>query len=293
MKWNLVFLTAATPLLAFDFELIQFDPSFLEMTETVRLGLSRSNLDQEIAEVDNFTLAGTSSLIGLELGINAFHTVLDPWQKTSYYPEVLYPVRAVYKKMGDRFETGDPLIQIEDSVALGKYHEAFTLVQKGEAELAATKDLFDSDLASLFELKKAEADLATAYSSLATAKNNLEATKILAPYSGVVDTVSIQEYELPQNGKELIKILQDDRLIAKLLIPSQLLSKISIGTPFYIAIENSNEIVQARISRIGSMIDPSSSTIKIEAEISNKEFKYKPGMSGIAAFERFNPESFQ
>ena len=48
--------------------------------------------------------------------------------------------------------------------------------------------------------------------------------------------------------------------------------------------------LKAKIKRIGSVIDPSSETVKIEAEIENKNHELKPGMTGIASFNN-NPTS--
>ncbi len=278
----------SAPLLALDYELIHYQPSLLPFTDFVRLGMQKQDHSIEVLDIndnDNEKYpSGLSALVGIELGINAFHTILDPYHKTGLYPEIISPIRTVYKKMGDRFDQGELLIQLEDSVTSGKYLEALSLVDKGEAELEATRELFKAKLASLFELRKAEYDLAAAYASLASDKKNFESSQIRAPYKGIVETVIIEEHEVPQAGKELIKILQDEILTAKLLIPARLLNEVSIGTPIYIAVENTEDVIEAKVSRIGGMIDPSSSTIKIEAEISNKAYKYRPGTSGIATF---------
>lgn len=246
--------------------------------------------DQQLLEIQNedqdpFTLSGESAHIGRELGVNAYSAVLDPMQKTGLYAQIIYPVTKIWKRMGDRFEKGDMLIQLDDSIANGNYNRAVALVDEAFSKFKAIGELYKSELASLFELKEAEAEVAKSKAELTLAETNLKATQIAAPYSGIVDTVFISEYELPQTGRELIKILGDEILIAKMLVPSKLLPYLQIGTPIVIHLSEIKEVIHAKVSRIGGMIDAASSTLKIEAEIDNSEQKYKAGISGIATFD--------
>jgi len=231
------------------------------------------------------SIAGVSANLGLELGINAYQVVLDPRHKTGLYAEVNFPVEKIWKKLGDRFEKDEILIQLEDSVPQSNYDKAVAQLDQAFAKFEAISQLYKDNLSSLFELKETETEIAKSKAELTLAERNLHSTQIVAPYSGIIDTIYIEEHELPSNGKELIKVIDDEVLIARLLVPSKLLPMIRVGLPFTIHISETDEKIKARISRIGGMIDPASSTMKIEAEIENHERKFKAGMSGIATFD--------
>jgi RND family efflux transporter MFP subunit len=162
--------------------------------------------------------------------------------------------------------------------------KAQAALEKARVELDAKKQLFHDNVASLFELKEGEANVATAKADLALAKRNLEGTSVLAPYDGKVIAVSIEEFETPQLGKPLMETVDDEVLIARFLVPSYLLPRLSLGLPFNVVIRETGEKIPVKISRIGSVIDPSSGTVKIEADIDNRHNKLRAGMTGQAVF---------
>lgn len=221
---------------------------------------------------------------GESLSKKVFSVVLAPFQKTDLYAEVNSPVLEITKKNGDRFEKGETLILLDDTIYVSSFSKSQAFYHKAKVELETTTELYHDGLASLFELKEAEAALAEAESNLTLAEKNLKATIVSAPYSGKVVSVHTKQFELPQKNKELIQIIDDQVLIAKLLLSSDWIENIHIGIPIEIQISETGERVLAYLTRIGGMIDPSSSTIEVEAEIENRTGALKAGMSGFARF---------
>lgn len=222
-----------------------------------------------------------------------FQVIIDPKHRTILSAEIQSPVSEIHKHMGDSFKKGDILIQLNDIVYQSNLKKAQAVLERAKVELEGKKQLFQDNVASLFELKEAEANVAIAEAELAIARRDLESTKIEAPYDGKVVTLGIEEYELPQPGTELIEIVYDKVLTAKLLVPTKLLDKLKVGQSFKIDIPEAGQTMTAKISRISSVIDPSSSTFKIEAEINNSEQKLWAGMKGSAEFEQLNNKEKQ
>ena len=186
--------------------------------------------------------------------------------------------------MGDPFKKDDILIKLDDDIFKSNYEKAKGLIIKHQAALEAKKQLFQDRIASQFELREAEADLANSKAELTLARKNLKASVIKAPYDGKVVELSIEEHELSRSGKELIEIVDDHVLLARFLIPSSLLNQLYIGKPIYITMNNYDKEIVAKLFRIGSVIDPSSSLIKVEAKIDNDEGILRSGMTGTAYF---------
>ncbi|MCB1112470.1 MAG: efflux RND transporter periplasmic adaptor subunit [Chlamydiales bacterium] len=216
---------------------------------------------------------------------NSFQVVIDPKQRTSLSAELRSPVIKINKRMGDDFHTNDVLIQLDDTVHQANLKKAQAIVEKAKTDLEAKQQLFKDNVASSSELKEAEANVAIAEAELIKSQRDLDATVIKAPYDGKVVQVFVEEYELPDQGEQMIEIVNDKTLLAKLLIPSSMLKNIKIGEPFKIDLNETDKEITAKVSRIGSIIDPSSATVRIEAEIDNKNGDLKAGMSGIAHFK--------
>lgn len=213
-----------------------------------------------------------------------FLVILEPYRRTLLFAEVSSPVIKINKRMGDTFKEGDLLIKLDDDIFKSNYEKAKGLILKHQSALEAKEQLFKDKIASHFEVREAEADLANSKAELTMARKNLKASVIKAPYNGKVVELSIEEHELPRSGKELIEIVDDHVLLARFLIPSSLLSQLYIGKPIYIKLNNYDKEIVAKLFRIGSVIDPSSSLIKVEAKIDNKEGILRSGMTGTAYF---------
>lgn len=210
-----------------------------------------------------------------------YRVVLDPQYHTRLYPEVQSKVIQINKKMGESFQKGETLIVQDHTILEALVAKAEAAVMKGRAEFETKRELYQEKILSYLEFKEAQANLETAHADLEIARKNLESSEIKAPYSGEVVEVFIKEYEVPARNKAMIEIVNDEILIAKLLVPSYLVAAISEGLPFEIRLEETQETVVAKVIRISPVIDPASSTFKIEAEVENRDGKWRAGMTGI------------
>lgn len=214
-----------------------------------------------------------------------FRVVLAPRHRTKLNTQVFSPVVKINKRFGESFVAGEPLIELDSTIYAATLERQKANFKKAKIDLEAMRKLYADGGASLFDLQNAENALATARAEVVIARKNVDFTKINAPYNGKVVNVSIDIGETPFEGKELIEIVDESVLIAKLIVPSTLLSKLNIGDTVSITLRDTGAKLTAKITRFDAVIDPSSSTIKIEAEIDNSAGLYKAGMSGVAAFK--------
>ena len=213
-----------------------------------------------------------------------YRVIFHPRFKTQLFTKIVEPIESIHYRMGDSFKKDAILIQLKNNTIQGEYEKARSALEKAKAKLTAAQELYKDGISSYFELKEAEAALAGAKSDFITAQNALDATFIKAPYSGKVVSLFVEQHELPPKSQQLMEIIDDRVLVAKLLVKADLLDKIDVNHPLKITLP-SGAVIAAKVSRIGAMIDPSSSTIKVEAEIDNSNGLLKPGMIGVAIFE--------
>ncbi|MCE5316507.1 MAG: HlyD family efflux transporter periplasmic adaptor subunit [Parachlamydia sp.] len=136
------------------------------------------------------------------------------------------------------------------------------------------------------ELKEAESVLAIAQAEVALAQLTIARTEIRAGYGGKIASVTIRLYEYPIEYKPMLAYMNDESIIAKFLIPSSLLKTVQLGQIVYIIILDANEIVTARIIRMAPDVNPTSGTVKVEAEFANPDSRWKSGMASFASFDR-------
>lgn len=217
---------------------------------------------------------------------SSFKVVLEALHHTVIAGEITSPVAKVHKKMGDTIQTGEILIQLEDVIFKSNYNKAKAKLEKAEVQASVLQRLYQDKSASLFELKDAQDNLATAQAEFTTAEKALQATQITAPYDGKVVRIIINLYELVQPGKEIIEIVDDHLLYATFLVPSNYYSDIKTGEKVRMYLNETNELVDAKVVRVSPIIEPVSGTIKVEAEINNEDSRWSAGMIGFLKFDQ-------
>lgn len=213
-----------------------------------------------------------------------FRVIFGPYYRTSMSPVILRPVKNINFRMGDRFHQGDILIQLDPVSLMAARDKAKAVLTKAESEFDAKKQLYDRDLSSHFEFNEAKAALEAAKAELVIAEDNLTKSQLIAPYNGRIVDLMIEENEYPKENTQIIEIIDDHIIRARFLLPAKYLKYVRIGSPIEINVIGLGK-VNGIITRTGSIIDPSSSTIKIEAEIDNPDGELIPGMIGLITLE--------
>jgi membrane fusion protein (multidrug efflux system) len=215
-----------------------------------------------------------------------FRVVLAPRDIAVLSSRVHSVVNSISKRMGQSFDKNEVLVQMDDSIYKAEKKRSEAILEKGLAKLRAQEELFSDNVASTFELKEAQAEVATAEAELATAELNLQACRIKAPYTGRIVRIIIHEHEIVQPGQELVEVVDDKVLLAKLLIPSTYFNQLSLGQELLIHVSETGVDVPAYVSHIGSVIDPASSMIQIYAEVKNDNGELRAGMIGTTELDK-------
>lgn len=217
------------------------------------------------------------------------HVILAPKEKAVLSNQISTPIlssqvsetiKKIYKRMGESFKKGDVLIEIDDEIFVANVQKAEGVLSRAKAGLDAREKLFKDNISSYLELKEAQALAASAEAELVLARTQLDGATILAPFNGKVVAVAIEEFELPQPGQALMEVINDEVLLAKVLVPSTLFKNLSIGKIINVHIRETDTNEEARIIRIGAIIDPASGTVAIDAEVNNHDEHLRAGMTG-------------
>lgn len=223
-------------------------------------------------------------------GNEEVHVIIAAYHRTVLSNQISTPilssqvssiVEKIYKRMGEYFEKGDLLIKIDDAIFRANLNKAKAAVSRARALLDTRQHLYNDNIISFLDLKEAEAAAASAEAEFVLAQTQFDGAYVTAPYTGRVVSVAIEEFELPQPGQALIEIEETDKLLAKILYPSIYYKDLVIGKTLSVHIVETGTNVDAQIIRIGGAIDPSSSTIAVDAEIDNSDVKLLPGMTGV------------
>lgn len=205
--------------------------------------------------------------------------ILDPVESVEVYPEVYEEVEIIPFKLGDSFNEGDLLLKMKNQAYISQLEKAKAGLDFATEDLKIKQSLYKDKLISTLELLQAELNLATAQSAFDDAYRNYMLTMIRAPFDGKIGYVSVKKYERPIRQKAMMRIFNDKTITAKFLIPSRLLSRFQLDQSILVYVRDLGRSFPAKLTNIGSEINPVSLKVNVEAEIDNSSGIIIPGMA--------------
>ncbi|MBI79738.1 MAG: efflux RND transporter periplasmic adaptor subunit [Pseudomonadota bacterium] len=184
-----------------------------------------------------------SNPMPVRLKVNTQGTI-QPRTETMLVPEVSGNVVWISDNLvaGGFFQENEPLLEIDDRDYIDAVEMAKANVYRAEAEneyakfeLERLEELINRELISLSELERgvraarvSEASLNNAILSLERSERDLERTKILAPFSGLVKNKQIDLGQFITRGVPIANIYSDDYVEVNLPIADQQLAYLNL-----------------------------------------------------------------
>lgn len=201
------------------------------------------------------------------------------------YTQIQGRISQLRYREGQRFEKGSTLVQID----CDKYQAELAAAKAEHEAKARTVDnnraLSALNAVSTLELEISEAEVKKARAAIQIAELNVRHCRIVAPFSGRVVGVMINEHENVFPNDKLLSLLDDTSLEIELILPSSSLSWLKRKTPFTFSIDETRQTYPATVKEIGANVDPASQTIKVIGVFGQLPPEVLAGMSGSAHFE--------
>lgn len=208
-------------------------------------------------------------------------------------------------KVGDRVSKGDVLFEI-DSESISREVDNLTLALQTAkanydvqlADYKKKKKAYENGLAlfksgsiskqDLEDLKLQAADdqlvlvesqYQQAKHNLSQAKKDLKKVKILAPMSGLISTLMVDELNMIQSGAELANIVDMSQVKVSLYVTENMINKLSSKSEIQVMIKAiSKDKLSGQVDSISPVADPESKLYLVSVLIDNADMTIKPGM---------------
>ena len=152
---------------------------------------------------------------------------------------------------------------------------AANIIAKSEEEKAK----YQND-ATAFEVERQREDLRVAQETLRSLELELEKTRITAPFDGVVARRYLRVGQDVAKNDRLFWISAVAPLRVKFALPEAYLGRVRNGTELIVVTSAPpGEIHQARVVLVSPVVDPSSDTIDVTAELQGPSANVHPGMT--------------
>ena len=196
---------------------------------------------------------------------------------------------------GEKFSTGKVLAQLDKTVYKQRLLKIEANLKEAKAGLTfaksnakRAKELFNKGVHGHTEMERAsleeeiaDAKYLSAKASYIVAERDLALCDITAPFNGRLVKRLVNEYEYVRTGQPLMKIIDDNQLLAVMHLASSEKNKTKLGQPMRIKIDETKTSHQGEIYKISGVIDPGSRTFEIKVLLDNKDGSLSAGMSGV------------
>ncbi len=163
--------------------------------------------------------------------------------------------------------------------------EAKRAMVQAKLQAARTRNEINRRLAQLDNVSELELAMGKAEESVLAAELNQIETliarcQLYAPFAGQVVAKLVQPHQYVAEGEPLLRLVDTRDLEIEMVVPSLWLKRLTVAAPFQLRIDETNQLLNARVVRIVGEIDPVSQTVHILGELLNPPNHLLPGMSG-------------
>lgn len=213
---------------------------------------------------------------------------LTPKYSTTLSAEISSAVKELGVREGGRFKKGELLVAFDCSIQQAQLQKALATVEGASKSYEVNARLSELESVSALDVEVAKAKLGEAKADIALTRAALSKCRILAPFSGRVETLPVHQYQYLKVGDPIMAIIDDSQLELKLIVPSAWLRWLKVGLVFQVHLDELNRDYPAKIDTLGASIDPVSQTLPLVAHITGEHAELLSGMSGKALFEQAN-----
>lgn len=231
-------------------------------------------------EEDNFFSTGIFS--------DKVRGLIKPVERAIISSEIAAKIKNIHFKAGDRFKKGVVLVEFDCSFYRADLASAEASYKSRQHIFENNKQLLALNAISDIDVSISESEMEVARADRTMKVIRVNQCKIKAPYSGRVIEVAINEHETVPADKEILSILNDRDLEIELIVPSNWLNWLTVEESFSFMIDETGKILDAKVSKIGAVVDPVSQTIKLTGKFSGDISGVLSGMSGTAQFNKKN-----
>ena len=183
-------------------------------------------------------------------------------------PEINGTIKTLFVKEGDYVQKGQNILSITTDLLNAQIAEINEQLSFAKYLFDKQKILFDDEISSEIQLKEAENNLNRVQKSKTTLLIQLEKSKIIAPFSGFIEAILVQDGESVSPMNPICHLINTNELFIVADISENLLSDISIGNPVNVYFPSLDlEVNELELNRIGRIVNKVNRTVKIESKL--------------------------
>ena len=181
-------------------------------------------------------------------------------------------VTALYFDGGETVEAGEVLLEQDTSTEDAQLRAAESSLALARSSLDRVERLSRSNAVSRSELDSASATFENAQAQVDDIRTSIDKKRIVAPFAG---RLGLRQVDIGQDlaqGVPIVSLQDSDPMRVNVSLPQQVLGRVAEGQPVRVTTDAvPGRTFDGRITAIDTEIDPSTRTVRVQAELENPE----------------------
>jgi membrane fusion protein (multidrug efflux system) len=188
-------------------------------------------------------------------------------------------LKEIHFEEGRAVEQGAPLFTLDDSVYQAQLADAEAKMKLAEQTHERTTQLFKNKYATAQSADESTSNLAVSTATVDLARVQLDKTRILAPFSGIVGLRHVSAGEYITAGQALVNLEAINPVKADFRVPEKFLPAIRVGQAIEIKVDAfPKETFQGKVYAIDPRLDVAGRSLLVRAIVPNPEQRLRPGL---------------
>lgn len=181
---------------------------------------------------------------------------------------------------GSYVEQGAVLVRLQDEEETIALEQARIELEDARAEEVRIKQLQSSGATTTVRLRETELALRSAELAVRQAEFDLSQRQIIAPISGWVGIIDLQEGDRVNAQDVLMTITDRSEILIDFRVPERAVRSIAVGQTFAVApLGFTDKKLEGEISAIDSVVDRASRTLLVQGRVPNDADLLRAGMA--------------
>jgi len=201
---------------------------------------------------------------------------VDTKENLIIYPQFAGILNTVNVIAGQKVSKGQLLGTIDDGGLSQQLAQMETQMALAKTTFERQKRLWDQKIGSEIQYLQSQTNMISQQKAVSQMKAQLAKTRIIAPFSGVIDELITEKGQVVGPGQGLIRIVNLNNMFVSTAVPESYIGKLKVGTVVSVYLASLEKTYFGKIRQVANNINPNNRSFGIEVSVPNSENLLRP-----------------
>ena len=192
------------------------------------------------------------------------------------YPQFSGILNTVNVVAGQKVSKGQLLGTIDDGGLSQQLAQMENQLAFAKTTFERQKRLWDQKIGSEIQYLQAQTNMISQQKAVSQMKAQLAKTRIIAPFSGVIDELITEKGQVVGPGQGLMRIVNLNNMFVSTAVPESYIGKLKVGTVVNVYLASLGKTYVGKIRQVANNINPNNRSFGIEVSVPNADNLLRP-----------------